>query len=153
MSVPNKFLLNILEIFRIKKNFNRIYYDFKNKKYTNVKFLNNVSNLNKFYKQIDLICFPSRMNALGRPIIEAASNGIPSLVCLDKYFNDTIVDKKTGYVLKFGNKKSFIQKLYNLSKNKKKLHQLGINAKKNYYLRHNLIKNTNKLSKVYNSIL
>jgi len=153
LSVPNKFLLNILEIFRIKKNFNRIYYDFKNKKYTNVKFLNNVSNLNKFYKQIDLICFPSRMNALGRPIIEAASNGIPSLVCLDKYFNDTIVDKKTGYVLKFGNKKSFIQKLYNLSKNKKKLHQLGINAKKNYYLRHNLIKNTNKLSKVYNSIL
>ena len=86
-------MLNI-EIFRIKKNFNKIYYNFKNKKYTNVKFLNSVSNLNKFYEQIDLICFPSRMNALGRPIIEAASNGIPSLVCLDKYFNDTIVDKK-----------------------------------------------------------
>ena len=44
------------------------------------------------------------MNALGRPVIEAASYGIPSLVCLDKYFNDTIIDKKTGYVLKFGKK-------------------------------------------------
>tara|TARA_A100001015_G_scaffold236692_1_gene269025 strand:+ start:9321 stop:10478 length:1158 start_codon:yes stop_codon:yes gene_type:complete len=153
LSVPNKFLLNILEIFGIKKNFNRIYYNFKNKNYKNVKFLNSVNNLNKFYKQIDLICFPSRMNALGRPIIEAASYGIPSLVCLDKYFNDTIIDKKTGYVLKFGKKKSFIKKLYSLSKNKKKLYQLGINAKKNYYLRHNLIKNSNKLSNVYSSII
>ena len=101
LSVKNKFLLNLLEIFRIKKNFNKIYFNFRNKKYKNVIFLNSVSNLNKFYNQIDVICFPSRMNALGRPIIEAASYGIPAVVCLDKYFNDTIIDKKTGYVLKF----------------------------------------------------
>ena len=81
--------------------------------------MNNISNLDKFYQKIDLICFPSRMNALGRPVIEAASFGIPSLVCLDDYFNDTIIDKKTGFVLKFGNKKTFIKKLYILSKNKK----------------------------------
>ena len=93
------------------------------------------------------------MNALGRPVIEAASYGIPSLVCLDKYFNDTIIDKKTGYVLKFGEKKSFIKKLYNLSKNKKKLIELGINAKKNYNIKHNFKKNTKKLYTLYKSLL
>jgi glycosyltransferase involved in cell wall biosynthesis len=93
------------------------------------------------------------MNALGRPVIEAASYGIPSIVCLDQYFNDTIIDKKTGYVLKFGEKKSFIKKLYNLSINKKKLIELGINAKKNYNIKHNIKKNTKKLNTIYKSLL
>ena len=152
LSVSNIFLLNILELFKIKKNFNKILYNFKNKKFQNVRFLNNVKNLDKFYQNIDLMCFPSRMNALGRPVIEAASYGIPSIVCLDHYFNDTVIDKKTGYVLRFGDKKSFIKKLHYLSKDKKKLSQLGNNAKKNYNLRHNLINNLTKLSKLYKSL-
>ena len=153
LSVKNQLLIKILDIFKIKKNFNKIFFNFYNKKYKNVKFLSNITNLDKFYQSIDLICFPSRMNALGRPVIEAASYGIPSLVCLDQYFNDTIIDKKTGYVLKFGEKKSFIRKLYNLSKNKKKLIELGINAKRNYNIRHNLKKNTKKLYIFYKSVL
>ena len=68
---------------------------------------------------------------------------------VDKYFNDTIIDKKTGYVVKFGKKKTFVEKLNSLSKNKKKLIELGINAKKNYDIRHNLKNNTKKLYKLY----
>ena len=93
------------------------------------------------------------MNALGRPVIEAASFKIPSLVCLDQYFNDTIINKKTGYVFKFGEKELFIKTLKNLSNNKKKLLKLGVNAKKNYELRHNLTKNIDKLSKLYKSLI
>ena len=77
------------------------------------------------------------MNALGRPIIEASSYGIPSIVCLNKYYDDTIINKITGYVLKFGDKKNFINKLSYLSKNKKKIQELGFNAKKNYNRKHN----------------
>ena len=73
LSVPNNFVLRILELFKIKKNFNKILISFQNKNYKNVKFLNNITNLRKFYKNLDLICFQSRMNALGRPVIEAAS--------------------------------------------------------------------------------
>jgi glycosyltransferase involved in cell wall biosynthesis len=153
LSIKNQLLVKLLDIFKVKKNFNKIFLNFYNKKYKNVKFLNNITNLDKFYQKIDLICFPSRMNALGRPVIEAASYGIPSIVCLDQYFNDTIIDKKTGYVLKFGEKKSFIKKLYNLSINKKKLIELGINAKKNYNIKHNIKKNTKKLNTIYKSLL
>ena len=115
--------------------------------------MNSITNLDKFYQRLDLMCFPSRMNALGRPVIEAASYGIPSLVCLKQYFNDTIINNKTGYVLKFGDQKSFIEKLYFLSKNKKKLIQLGMNAKKNYNIRHNLKNNTKKLCTLYRSLI
>lgn len=153
LSVSNNFLLKLLDFFKIKKNFNKIFKSFQNNNFKNVKFLNNVSNLKMFYKNIDLICFPSRMNALGRPVIEAASFKIPSLVCLDQYFNDTIINKKTGYVFKFGEKELFIRTLKNLSNNKKKLLQLGVNAKKNYELRHNLTKNLDKLSKLYKSLI
>ena len=153
LSVSSNFLLKILNFLKIKKNFNKIFKSFQKNNFKNVKFLNNVSNLRMFYKNIDLICFPSRMNALGRPVIEAASFKIPSLVCLDQYFNDTIINKKTGYVLKFGEKELFIKTLKNLSNNKKKLLQLGVNAKKNYDLRHNLTKNIDKLSKLYKSLI
>ena len=153
LSVSNNFLLKLLDFFKIKKNFNKIFKSFQNNNFKNVKFLNNVSNLKMFYKNIDLICFPSRMNALGRPVIEAASFKIPSLVCLDQYFNDTIINKKTGYVFRFGEKELFIRTLKNLSNNKKKLLKLGVNAKKNYELRHNLTKNIDKLSKLYKSLI
>ena len=153
LSVKNQFLTKILHTFRIKKNFSKIYLSFRNKKYKNVKLMNSITNLDKFYQRLDLMCFPSRMNALGRPVIEAASYGIPSLVCLKQYFNDTIINNKTGYVLKFGDQKSFIEKLYFLSKNKKKLIQLGMNAKKNYNIRHNLKNNTKKLCTLYRSLI
>ena len=153
LSVKNQFLTKILHTFRIKKNFSKIYLSFRNKKFKNVKLMNSITNLDKFYQRLDLMCFPSRMNALGRPVIEAASYGIPSLVCLKQYFNDTIINNKTGYVLKFGDQKSFIEKLYFLSKNKKKLIQLGMNAKKNYNIRHNLKNNTKKLCTLYRSLI
>ena len=152
LSVTNKFLSTILDLFNIKKNFTKVFINFKRKKYHNVKFLNNVTNLDKFYNNIDVICFPSRMNALGRPIIEAASHAVPSVVCLKEYFKDTIINNKTGYVLKFGDKKNFIKKLEFLNKDTKKLNELGLNAKKNYHSKHNVINNTQRLLKIYKSI-
>ena len=74
------------------------------------------------------------------------------IVCLNKYYDDTIINKITGYVLKFGDKKNFINKLSYLSKNKKKIQELGFNAKKNYNRKHNSKKNLNNLSKLYNSL-
>jgi len=149
LSIKNNFLLKIIHRLKIKKNFNKVYYDFKNKNYKNVKFLGSVENLENFYSQIDLMCFPSRMNALGRPVIESSSFGIPSIVCLKNYFNDTIQDKKTGYVIKFGDTKKLLKLLYFLKKNRSKINILGKNAKKNFDLKHNANINLKKLTDIY----
>ena len=152
LSVNNKIMLKILEIFRIKKNFSKILIDFKKKKFHNVKFTGPINNLNKYYKNIDIMCFPSRMNALGRPVLEAASFKIPSIVCLKDKFNDTIKHNHSGYVIKFGDKKRMTRLLISLGKKNKEIKRLGDNAKKNFIRNHNIYTNLKKLSVLYKNL-
>lgn len=91
------------------------------------------------------------MNALGRPIIEANFYGIPSIVCLKNSFYDTIKNKKTGYVVKFGDNKLFVNYVLKLYKNRKLLNKLGNNAKKNFIKIHNTKKNLHKLDQIYSN--
>lgn len=49
-----------------------------------------------FYDSIDVLCFPSHLNACGRPVFEAAFSGVPSIVAIDNPLEDTIVDGQTG---------------------------------------------------------
>jgi glycosyltransferase involved in cell wall biosynthesis len=48
------------------------------------------------YQSIDLLCFPSHLDAVGRPVIEAAWYGVPSLVAVECPRPDTLVDGETG---------------------------------------------------------
>ena len=48
------------------------------------------------YQSIDLLCFPSHLDAVGRPVIEAAWYGVPSLVAVEHPRPDTLVDGETG---------------------------------------------------------
>jgi len=148
LTIKNAFLIKLLSMLGIKKNFNKEINNFKNNNH-NCIFLGNISKLEKFYNKIDLIVFPSRMNALGRPIIEASYYGIPSIVCLKNIFSDTIQNNKTGFVIKFGNKKMFVNYLLRLYKNKKLLNNLGKNARKNYIKTHDTKKNLNKMDKIF----
>jgi glycosyltransferase involved in cell wall biosynthesis len=58
-----------------------------------------VSNLSLVYEKIDVLCFVSRFNAPGRPIFEAAYFNKPSIVAIDRSWDDTIIDKKTGLLV------------------------------------------------------
>lgn len=48
------------------------------------------------YDSIDVLCFPSHLNACGRPVFEAAFSRVPSIVAVDKPLEDTIVNGQTG---------------------------------------------------------
>ena len=62
----------------------------------NIKILGHLDKLEKFYNSIDLLCFPSHLNALGRQVIEAGFFEIPSLVCLKKNKSDSFINNETG---------------------------------------------------------
>ena len=62
---------------------------------------------------------------------------------------NTIQDKKTGYVIKFGDKKKLLKFMYFLEKNRFKINILGRNAKKNFDLKHNTNINLKKLTDIY----
>jgi glycosyltransferase involved in cell wall biosynthesis len=48
------------------------------------------------YRAIDVLCFPSHLDAVGRPVLEAACFGVPSVVAVNRASPDTLVDGETG---------------------------------------------------------
>ena len=53
-------------------------------------------NVKNIYDNIDVLCFPSHLNAVGRPIFEAAFSKKPSIVAVDMPLDDTIIPYQTG---------------------------------------------------------
>jgi glycosyltransferase involved in cell wall biosynthesis len=153
ISVKSNLLSKILHFLKIKKNIKTIIFSYE-KKLKNVKFLGQVKNLDRFYNNLSLIVFPSRMNALGRPIIEASSYAIPSVVCLEKKnINDTIVHKKTGYITKFGNKSEFVNYIVKIYNNKSLFQKLKKNSYKLFLKTHSSKYNIQVMKKMYNDAL
>ena len=150
-SIKNGMLLNLLNFFKIKKNIN-IELDSKKKLLKNTKFIGAVNDLNKFYSNISLVVFPSRMNALGRPVIEAGFFNIPSVVCLNtNKFKDTLIHGRTGFITSFGDKKKFVNYILKFYENKKMLNKFGRNANKLFNKTHGVEKNLRLMKLTYNS--
>ena len=62
----------------------------------NVEFLGFVESTAEVYRNIDVLCFPSKLNAAGRPVLEAAYFGVPSIVAARNPKPDTIVPGVSG---------------------------------------------------------
>jgi glycosyltransferase involved in cell wall biosynthesis len=61
-----------------------------------VKLLGFVRDTSSIYRQIDVLCFPSHLDAAGRPVFEAAWFGVPSIVAARDPLPDTIVHGESG---------------------------------------------------------
>jgi glycosyltransferase involved in cell wall biosynthesis len=64
-----------------------------------VKFLGLVKDIRSLYRQIDVLCFPSHLNAAGRPVFEAALFGVPSVVAIRDPLPDAILHEETGLAI------------------------------------------------------
>lgn len=58
-----------------------------------------VEDVRTVYPSIDVLCFPSHLDAAGRPVFEAAWYGIPSIVAVRNPVPDAIVDGVTGIAI------------------------------------------------------
>lgn len=61
-----------------------------------VKLLGFVSDVRELYPQLDILCFPSHLDAAGRPVFEAAFYSVPSVVALTDPVPDALVHEVTG---------------------------------------------------------
>ncbi len=61
-----------------------------------VKLRGFVEDVASVYQQIDLLCFPSHLDAAGRPVFEAAWFSVPSIVAVREPLPDTIADGVSG---------------------------------------------------------
>lgn len=66
---------------------------------SNVTFKGFLPDIRKFYPEMDVICFPSHLNACGRPVFEAALFAIPSIVAIKDPLEDAIISGVTGLAI------------------------------------------------------
>ena len=126
---------NILNVFKYERNFDNFFKKNHIDKCKNIEIHPIKYDLSSFYSKIDIILFPSYMNAVGRPVIEAALSKKPAIIALKNYNNDTA---RNGNCLVFepGNIYSLEKKLQYFIKNKSKIKKYGNSAfkfaKKNF---------------------
>lgn len=89
-----------------------------------------IKNIKNFYPEIDILCFPSHLNACGRPVIEAAFFGIPSIVAVSTPMSDTIQHGVTGITIAKPDARLLADAISILVSNHEYRTQLGIQAQK-----------------------
>jgi len=65
-----------------------------------IEFRGFMLEIDAVYRQADVLCFPSHLNAVGRPVIEAALAGVPSIVAMSQLSDDTIRHQETGLMIR-----------------------------------------------------
>ena len=61
-----------------------------------VEFTGFVSDIRTVFGRIDAVCFPSHLDAPGRPVFEAALYGLPTVVAMRDPTDDVVVAGRTG---------------------------------------------------------
>jgi glycosyltransferase involved in cell wall biosynthesis len=65
----------------------------------NVKLLGFVKDVQTLYQTFDILCFPSHLNAAGRPVFEAAFYEVPSVIAVNNPLPDAVLHGQTGIAI------------------------------------------------------
>jgi glycosyltransferase involved in cell wall biosynthesis len=112
-----------------------------------------IADLRAIYSRLDILCFPSYLNAVGRPVFEAALFGIPSIAAVKNPMPDTIVHKVTGLCITEPESQALADAIEYLIKNMDERKLMGINA---YHLALNnfdMKKNGKQVFELYQKLL
>lgn len=88
------------------------------------------TNTTNFFQFIDLICFPSYYNAVGRPVFEAAFFSKPSIVAISDPFPDTFVQRRTGLQVKERNPESIFNAICTFYNQPELIKEMGNEARR-----------------------
>ena len=155
-NTPRRFLIsNILNLLKLNQDKNQMLVDFiseyKLEEY--VHPLGFSTNANDFFRYIDVICFPSHFNALGRPVFEAAFFHKPSIVAIRDPFPDTFVEGKTGLIVEARNPASIYQAIKKLYDDPASINSMGEAAYKLAVANFTPETNSLKVLDIYRSLI
>lgn len=149
--IPQKpnLIERVLNLLRIRGNYYDLFTEREKIISKNSRFIGFRYKLDNFYRKIDLLIFPSYVSAAGRPVLEAACYGVPSLLTLlSNDSNDIIKNNFNGLYVKNNSTKDLISKIILLKKNKNLLKKLSLNAYKNSKKKFDIKKNKNTFKKI-----
>jgi glycosyltransferase involved in cell wall biosynthesis len=94
-----------------------------------VKLLGFVSDVRELYPQLDILCFPSHLDAAGRPVFEAAFYSVPSVVAVTDPVPDALLHEVTGLAVPTPDPLLIADALQRLAEDPEFRRQLGRQAK------------------------
>jgi glycosyltransferase involved in cell wall biosynthesis len=111
------------------------------------------ADIQKVYETIDVLCFPSHLNAVGRPVIEAAFSKVPSIVSTDRAFDDTIIHGQTGLCVPPGNVEALAEAIMFFCANPDRIKTMGEAAYRLALENFDIKKNARKVLNLYRESL
>lgn len=114
--------------------------------------LGHSDDISAFYKEIDILCFPSHLDAAGRPVLEAAFFKKPSIVAVTKPKEDTLVDGQTGIAIPIKSPPKIKDAILHFLHNPSEISRMGNNAYDLATSNFDAVTNAEKLYDVYQSI-
>lgn len=152
----NKILKKIFEFLGIFFDMEKYIIDYikENELDEYVEFRGFVNNPENFYKDIDILLFTTNLYAIGRPVFEAASFGLPSIVTLkEPIYEDEIIDSKNGFVINELNEEILVKKIMYIINNKEILKEVYKNVYKYFINIYDIKINAEKLFEIYKSLI
>ena len=103
--------------------------------------------------ETDVVCFPSHLNAVGRPVIEAALHKLPSIVAIDDEEDDMIFHQKTGLRIKEKSAESLFHAINYFYMHPQEIKRMGANAYKLAHTKFDIRLNSKKMLALYKEVL
>ena len=147
-----KYILEKLNLSHDMEKFCKNYID-ENNLHDSVFLLGYRNDILGIYKNIDVVCFPSYLNAIGRPTIEAALLKKPSIVAVENPDENLLINGHSGFCFEPGNVKKFIECIEYYYNNSNEITRTGQNAYKNAVKKFNPSQNSEQVLELYTKYL
>jgi glycosyltransferase involved in cell wall biosynthesis len=118
-----------------------------------VKFLGSISDVREFYPTIDILCFPSHLDAAGRPVFEAAFYGVPSVVAVVNPKPDAIMHNVTGLAIQRPDPVLIADALQRLAKDKEFRLRLGRQAQEWARENFSIVNSAEQMHEIYRCVM
>lgn len=107
------------------------------------------TDLASIYREIDVLCFPSYLDAPGRPIFEAGFFGVPSIAAISRPKADTFVAGETGLLVRPGEPEALAEAIMSLHDHPEDRARMGAAARKMAHERFDARKNAGEMFSLY----
>ncbi len=94
-----------------------------------VRFLGFVSDVQSLYARTDALCFPSHLDAPGRPVFEAALYGLPSIVAMRNPTADVFEGGRTGVCISHPTPEAIADAIQSLAEDRPRARAMGEQAR------------------------
>jgi len=121
--------------------------------YKNLYIIDFTEDIHTVYENIDILCFPSYLNAVGRPVIEASFYKVPSIVAITDPLDDTMIDDETGICIQKKNPQDLAGAIEYFYSNQQEIDRMGQAAFQLALENFDAKKNAEKMLKIYQNCL